>query len=241
MCRHLAYVGSPAGLAHPLFDAPQSLAKQAEHPRHQISGTSNPDGWGVAWYTEGRAEPEWYRTVTPMWDDETFAARAAALSSGAYIAAARLASPGASLVDTGNAPFVCGRWAFSLNGLVHGFTEGIGDELRSRLHPDRHAAIAGDADTEVLFALVLQELDAGADPPTALSSVVRDVLAITTGRLNLLLTDGRRLYATRVGNSLFRMGSVIASEPIDDDAAWVEVTDHSLVVLAGECVDTTPL
>jgi glutamine amidotransferase len=86
----------------------------------------------------------------------------------------------------------------------------------------------GDADTEVLFGLVLQRIDAGAEPYEALEQVVAEVLAITTGRLNLLLTDGTTVYATRQGNSLFRLGSLFASEPLDDQAAWREVRDGTV-------------
>jgi glutamine amidotransferase len=243
MCRHLAYVGDPAGLAGPLFDAPHSLARQAEHPRLQTSGTTNPDGWGVAWYPADRAEPECYRTVTPIWEDTEFATRAASITSSAFLAAARLASPGATLADTGNAPFVSRRWAFSLNGIVHGFPDGIGDKLRARVDRARLETVVGDADTEILFALVLQELDAGVDPGTALAKVVGEVVAITTGRLNLLLTDGRRIFATRYGNSLFRLGTAVASEPIDEQPVWSEVPDHSLVTVtpAGSTTTSLPL
>ena len=241
MCRHFAYVGDPADLAGPLFDAPHSLARQAEHPRLQTSGTTNPDGWGVAWYHADRATPEWYRTVTPIWEDNGFAARAASIRSGAFLAAARLASPGATLVDSGNAPFVSGEWAFSLNGIVNGFPDGVGDELRARVHAARLESIESDADTEVLFALVLQALDAGADPGVALASVVGDVFTITTGRLNLLLTDGRRLFATRAGNSLWRLGTTLASEPIDERPAWSEVPDRSLVTVTPDGSTTSSL
>jgi glutamine amidotransferase len=241
MCRHLAYLGSPTALSELLFDAPHSLAHQARCPRLQSSGDTNPDGWGVAWYDHPSTTPAWYRTVTPIWADDAFATRARSLSSGAFLAAARLASPGASRVETGNAPFVTSPWAFSLNGIVHGFPDGVGDELRARVHADRRSGIVGDADTEVLFALVLQLLDAGTAPAEALATVVRDVLAMTTGRLNLLLTDGARVFATRVGNSLVRRGPVVVSEPIDDGPGWIEVPDHSLVVLAPDGVDATPL
>ena len=241
MCRHLAHLGAPVPLADLLFDAPHSLARQAARPRHQVSGDSNPDGWGVAWYDAPRTHPSWYRTVTPVWDDDAFAERAASTCSGAFLAAARLASPGATLVDTGNAPFVEGEWAFSLNGIVHGFPAGIGDELRARIEPERRARIVGDADTEVLFALVLQQLDRGVPPADALAAVVHDALAITTGRLNLLLTDGAVVHATRVGNSLFRRASVIASEPTDDAPGWVEIADHTLTVLTPDGAVDTPL
>jgi gamma-glutamyl hercynylcysteine S-oxide hydrolase len=229
MCRHLAYVGDPTGIVGPLFDAPHSLARQAEHPRLQTSGTTNPDGWGVAWYPRDGVTPDWYRTVTPIWEDAEFATRAASITTGAFVAGARLASPGATLVDTGNAPFVSGPWSFSLNGIVHGFADGIGDQLRARLRPDRLGTIVGDADTEVLFAMVLDRLDDGDAPERALAATIEQVISITTGRLNLLLTDGQHVYGTRYGNSLFRLGSMLASEPLDDQPAWREVRDESLV------------
>jgi gamma-glutamyl hercynylcysteine S-oxide hydrolase len=241
MCRHLAYVGKPVSLHQLLFEAPHALADQAERPRHQHSGDSNPDGWGVAWYSQGAVVPELYRTVTPVWDDSEFAKRSEDIECSAVLAAARLASPGATIDVTGNAPFVDGRWAFSLNGIVHGFADGVGDTLRGRIEPDRRARLVGDADTEVLFALVLQQLGSGEQPAEALAAVVRDVLSVTTGRLNLLLTDGEVVYATRVGNSLFQRGPVIASEPVDDEPGWREVPDHCVVVMTPDGSADRPL
>jgi gamma-glutamyl hercynylcysteine S-oxide hydrolase len=241
MCRHLASVGDPVVLADPLFTAPHSLARQAEHPRLQTSGTTNPDGWGVAWYPADDAAPERYRTVTPIWEDAEFAVRAASITSGAFVAAARLASPGATLVDTGNAPFVADQWSFSLNGIVDGFPRGISEKLCALVHPERLATIVGDADTEVLFALVLQEIHTGTPPGTALERVIGEVMAITTGRLNLLLTDGKQLFATRYGNSLHQLGSLVASEPLDEQPGWREVPDRSLVTITPTASSVRPL
>jgi glutamine amidotransferase len=238
MCRHLAYVGPPVNLHSLVFGAPRSLCEQSRHPRHQVSGDTNPDGWGVAWYEPATATPQRYRTVTPIWDDDEFRARSRTIESGGVLTAARLASPGSTLVATGNAPFVSGPWSCSLNGVVRGFHDGVGDRLRAALSPARAGAIEGDTDTEVLFGLVLDRLDAGDDPAAALVAVVGQVLALTTGRLNLLLCDGRRAYATRVGNSLFTLGGVIASEPLDD-GPWREVEDSSVVAIdAGRAVST---
>ena len=55
--------------------------------------------------------------------------------------------------------------------------------------------------------------------------------------LNLLLTDGRTVAATAVGNSLFtRTGSrpdgpwsIVASEPLDEEQGWEEVPDRIMV------------
>ncbi len=230
MCRHLAYLGPRVALHDLVFGAPHALAEQSHHPRHQTSGRTNPDGWGVAWYPVPGEAPEHYRTVTPIWEDDEFAREARGIECTAVIAAARLASPGATIDVSGNAPFVHEQWAFSLNGIVHGVPDGVGDDLRARLSPERRRALAGDSDTEVLFAMVLDRLDAGEAPNRALEAVVNEVLAITTGRLNLLLTDGQVMYATRYGSSLFRLGSCVASEPLDDQHAWRAVRDDSLVV-----------
>jgi gamma-glutamyl hercynylcysteine S-oxide hydrolase len=240
MCRHLAVIGR-TGLHEPLFGAAHSLARQAERPRCQTSGTTNPDGWGVAWYEPNRDSPAHHRTVTPVWEDREFAQRAEHIECTALLAAARLASPGAAIDESGNAPFVDGRWAFSLNGIVDGFREAAGDELRGRVSHARRDALRGDADTEVLFALVLDRIDAGASPARALAATVEDVTAVTTGRLNLLLTDGHVLYGTRYGNSLYRLGSTLSSEPLDDRSAWSEVPDRSLVVLDARSADCRPL
>ncbi len=56
--------------------------------------------------------------------------------------------------------------------------------------------------------------------------------------LNLLLTDGHQIVATRSGRSLFvRTGTamgdaaIVVSEPLDDDPNWRPVPDESLLTL----------
>jgi glutamine amidotransferase len=212
MCRHLAYIGAPVTLHEVLFAAPHSLCEQARHPRHQTSGSDNPHGWGVAWYERGANTPMRHRTVIPMWDDEQFAEPSRHTSATALLAAARLASPGATLTEAGNAPFVAGQWAFSLNGIVNDFRGGAGEALRAHIGAEAVAALEGDADTEVVFAIVRARLDAGDGPGEALATAVHEITEITTGRLNLLLTDGSRVAATRFGNSLFVREGMVASE-----------------------------
>ncbi len=251
MCRHLGYLGAPVVLHDLLFGAPHSLCAQARDPRYQVSGRTNPDGWGVAWYPEPDAPgsqpaspspaPERYRTVTPIWDDSAFATTSLRITSGVVIAAARLASPGAMLVEAGNAPFVSGPWSFSLNGAVARYRDGIEEELRAQVTPGRLAEIRSDADSEVLFALVLDRIDAGDTPAAALASVIDQVTARTTGRLNLLLSDGHRIVAVRYGNSLFARGTTVVSEPLDDADDWSEVPDHSLVAVTPDGFTHTPL
>src|SRR4051794_5300962 len=213
MCRHLAYLGPPIALRSLLFDVPHSLCEQGARPWHQVPGRVNKDGWGVGWFdADGHIDDRHYRTTTPMWDDHAFGYRD--VESGAFVAAARLASPGAALHASGNAPFRAGGWLFSLNGYVKGFSDGIGDELRATLSARRRDALVGDADSEVIFALVLERIERGRAPAAAIASVVQHVAALTDAKLNVFLTDGRAVHGTRFGNSLFARASTIASEPL---------------------------
>ncbi|MCZ7527404.1 MAG: hypothetical protein M5U14_14105 [Acidimicrobiia bacterium] len=233
MCRHLAYLGPPVALADLLLDAPHALARQARYPRHQVHGHDDPDGYGVGWYEGERVEPLRHRAIRPIWEDDDLRHLAGRVRSGSVLAAARLASPGSPIEIGGNAPFASGPWLFSLNGIVDGFHGGAGTALRASLGPDRAGDFEGSSDTEVVFALALEHLDAGATPGEALRAAVARVLAVTSARLNLLLTDGNRLAATALGSSLFRRTApglaLVASEPLDEDPGWRPVGDGSLL------------
>jgi glutamine amidotransferase len=250
MCRHLAYLGPPRSLASLLYDPPQSLERQSWKPSYQREGAMNADGWGVGWWDpEVREVPARYRTAAPMWTDTSFRSVADVVHAGAIAAAVRSATPPSPIVDTGNAPFSAGPWLFSLNGFITGFRGEVGEELRRSVSHTRAIAIEGTTDTEVLFALVLDALDAGASPAAALASVTADVLSRTEGKLNLLLADGFGIAASACGNTLFTLvddglaagGVLIASEPLDDHSAWVEVPDGSVVEAAIGGLRTTPL
>jgi len=64
-------------------------------------------------------------------------------------------------------------------------------------------------------------------------------------RLNLLLTDGQRVLATRWHDTLSLLrsddGVVVASEPYDDDPRWADVAEHHLVEVTAGAVTATPL
>ena len=233
MCRHLAYVGPPAPIGDLLIDAPHGLVAQARAPRWQTSGKDNPDGYGVAWWIGEGDTPRRHRCTTCIWDDPLLS-RVGTHRTGAVVAAARLASPGSPVDVTGNAPFISGRYAWSLNGVVDGWHDGVGDALRAQVTPEHRAWIEGVTDGETLFALAHDSLDRGARLEDAVADVIGAVEARTTGRLNIVLCDGHRVAASARGNSLFVRradGScLVASEPLDDDERWERVPDGTLVV-----------
>jgi glutamine amidotransferase len=101
----------------------------------------------------------------------------------------------------------------------------------------------------VLFALLLDRLDAGAAPADAVLDLVADVLGRGRAKLNLLLSDGHSIVATAYRNSLFSLtdaglasgGVLLASEPLDDDPAWTPVPDGSLVEASAIAVKISPI
>jgi glutamine amidotransferase len=113
----------------------------------------------------------------------------------------------------------------------------------------RLGAIRGSTDTEVLFGLVLDRLDAGLGQAEALTSVIRTVAAVAGGRMNLLLADGRRIAATAYGDSLSVCeggtrgpeARVVASEPFDDDPAWRAVPEGSVVEVGDGGIAVRPM
>jgi len=262
MCRLLAYWGPPVSVPELIVAPAHSLLVQCRASRLQTSGHENPDGWGLAWYADddragpGEPVPARYRSADPMPTDAAGLARLADLRAGRFVAHVRHKSPGSPTEVAGNAPFVRGRLAFAHNGFVAGYRDGRRQRLRARLSPEVRATIDGDADSEVVFGLVLDRLRAGDDLVGALGAVVVDLADVTVpdddprpadqrgGKYNTVLTDGRQLVATRWGNSLFlrrdvpEPGAVIvASEPYDDDADWQEVPDHSLVRVTADAIE----
>jgi len=233
VCRHLAYLGPPTPLGALLVDPPHGLVAQARAPRWQVSGRDNPDGYGVAWWAGPGATPRRHRSVTCIWHDPELATLLGHHATG-VVAAARLASPGSPAELSGNAPFVAGPYAWSLNGVVDGWHDGIGDELRAQVTPERAAGIEGVTDGDALFALALDAVEHGASLEDAVAGVITTVESRTTGRLNILLGDGHRVVASARGNSLFARGTdgscLLASEPLDTDGPWEQVADGTVVI-----------
>ena len=245
MCRLLGYVGAPRTIEDLAYGGRTSLEVQSYAPRHQAHGLVNADGWGVGWYVAGEPMPARYRTDRPMWADTSFRGIARHIASGHVLAEVRSATPPAPSEESGVAPFTDGPHLFVHNGLVEGFRDGVGTQLRRGLTPRREAGLLGAADSEVLFSLVLDRLDDGDDLATALRKVIAEVRTLAAGRFNLLASDGTRLVGTRAGDTLWRCtddaGTRLASEPTDDDPGWSEVPDESLVVVTADGTEVEDL
>ncbi|GAA2054198.1 MULTISPECIES: ergothioneine biosynthesis protein EgtC [Streptomyces] len=257
MCRHLAYLGiAPISLAELLTAPPGSLYEQSWAPRKQQHGTVNADGFGIGWYPgdpyEG-AEPARYRRALPIWNDRNLPELTAAIASTAVLAAVRSATPGTSPDEAVTAPYRSGRWLFSHNGAIDAW-ERLPDDLGPAAGPLRTADLlagAGRCDSALLWTLLERRLAAGLPPVDAVAALVRAVAAVRpAARLNLLLTDGDTVIATRHGDSLWYAQTpgrvLVASEPTPGltsggAADWREIPEGSLVLATRSGVRSAPL
>jgi gamma-glutamyl hercynylcysteine S-oxide hydrolase len=144
------------------------------------------------------------------------------------LAAVRSASAGMPIDETATAPFQSGAWLLSHNGVAD----------RAVLGP--HPAAESVCDSAQLAAHLFEF------GPDRVAEFVTDLgKRDPAARLNLLLTDGRRLLATRWHDTLSILrtdeGTVVASEPYDDDPRWTDVPDHHLVDVTPETVTITEL
>lgn len=262
MCRFFGFLGSaPAKVDWHLARAGNSLLAQSRRDR---AGDCHLDGWGIGYYVGGFPIVAW--SASPAPDDGKFLIAAHSVRGHAVIAHVRDASVGVpALVNTH--PFTFGRWLFAHNGTVRPF-ERVAPTLIAEIPPALLTWRQGGTDSELVFYWLLARLmHAGIDisQPCVDFAATTAIMATAIkelgrrcdqaeaegepSRLNVLLTDGSMLLATRWRHSLYwserrgspfrstfvsnardRRGIVVASEPIDEEP-WQEVADHSLLTI----------
>lgn len=252
MCRLTAYLGAPTSLSSLILDPPHSLLHQSYAPKLQKRGIVNADGFGVGWYDHTvRPEPARYRNSAPIWGDASFASFAPVVQTSALLASVRSATPPNPIEPSGVAPFTSGTWLFAHNGLIEGFRHGpdgrngVRAQVTALISSERLGGINGVTDSELLFALVLDQLDAGTEPGEALKLVASQIRALAPACLNMILSDGTRLVGTASGESLFCRvadeGVTIASEPLDEEQSWEKVPEDSLIRAVVGRFEVSPL
>lgn len=226
MCRHLGWWGAPRSLASLILRPANGLLVQSYSPRRQRHGLVNADGWGVGLHVDG--ELRRWRSARPLWGDASFASLAPVLRSGSVVAAVRSASVGMPIEEAACAPFSDGEWMLSHNGIV------------SRAVLPATNTAESVVDSAVLAAYIFSE------GPERLGEIVVSVgAADPSARLNILAASENQLLATTWGDTLSILetedGTVVASEPYDDDPAWVDIPDRQLVRVSDGKVEVQPL
>lgn len=260
MCRHAAYIGPGIALSEILRDLPHSLYHQSFEARELLTGVVCADGYGVAWYDpDSGADAVRYACASPIWSDRNLATMLGRIRSGTVMAAVRNATVAGANIEANCAPFSDGPLSFSHNGFLEDFDTLWRDDLLARLAADDRRRLRGATDSEVIFQLVraaARERAGSEALVSATQEVCRDLLATAdaladeAGRdrvgahLNLLVSDGQQVVATRLGNgdaqnSLYLLedgdefpdGWVVASEPLYDDPEWQVVGPDTVLVL----------
>lgn len=264
MCRVAAYLGPPAPLSALLYDPPHSLDHQSYAPQQMLRGHVNVDGTGVAWWPEGSRDgpPLRYVTERPPWSDANLPTLAPRIAATMQLSAVRSATPGVPFGPGNVAPFVHGALAGVHNGWLGRFRERTGRELTARLPDHLHAALDSVSDSLVVFLTVVKHLEA--QPDAGLASALRNAVSEIVGvcadveaeaTLNVVVGDGERLVAVRTalateGNNPLHVlqggqrlpgGTVLASEPLDDDGDWEAIGDDRLVEVTREGVTTSAI
>lgn len=197
MCRLLGIVASePTEFAVVLARAPRCLATLSrEHP----------DGWGVAIH-----DGDWrlHRGTDRAHEDRRFLDLASESRGHVLVAHVRQKTVGPTRLENTH-PFAADGWIFAHNGTVKRT-----DVLAAGTSKKRRDAVAGDTDSELLFAYLLTRLDEAGllhlhdeDARTAatarLDAVTSELRALEIGAFNFLLSDGATCFAHRTGRSLF--------------------------------------
>jgi len=182
-----------------------------------------PDAWGIGFYQAG----ELLHKKRPKLDEGPidWEKVARGVRSDAVLIHFRQATVGDFQADNTH-PFRKRQWLFAHNGTIHGF-EAIRSSLLESLPDFLGRNIRGTTDSEHAFAVLLSFLhDAGqldhpeADPKIVLNAI-RSTVALVTRlcaevkapepTLNLMLTNGRELYALRRGGPVFWAQRAITS------------------------------
>jgi glutamine amidotransferase len=235
MCRLLGYLGPPIPLEKLLYKPEHSLIVQSYQPREMTSGVVNADGFGVGWYhSQKDTNPFSYKNILPIWNDVNLPSLSRYIESGCVLAYVRSATLGQA-VDLSNCqPFESQRLLCIHNGRIVNFRQTLYRPLRDRLSDLAYDAIKGSTDSEHLFALMLNELQANpsASLEQALQAALLDLDELVKSHqvaasANMLVSDGHHLVASRFASDkqspslywlrddpAFPEAVIIASEPL---------------------------
>ena len=217
MCRILGCVAtSPVGIRHELLEAQNPLIRQSEE---------HDSGWGMAVYARGEGEePSCLRFPEAAYADGDFHA-ATERRGRIFNVHVRRATMG-GLSEENTHPFCLGEYSFSHNGTVLHY--------RRLLEPGMRRP-AGETDSEVVFSHLMCHFDSNDVVGSLRRTVTAAIERSEVSGVNILFSDGERLYAYRLGlfelHWLARPGQLlVASERITGEP-WHTVHQDVLLTL----------
>ena len=220
MCRILGCVAAePVSIRHELLEAENPVIRQSQE---------HDSGWGMAVYerTDGE-EPVVARFPQAAHQDGGFP-KATQLRGRIFNVHVRRATMG-GLSPENTHPFCLGNYTLSHNGTILHFPR----LLEPGVKPPR-----GQTDSEHFFNFLMRDLDPGDVPGSLRRALVHTIELSPFSGLNVLFSDGERLYAYRLGvfelHWLARPGQLlVASERITRER-WHSVQQDVLLTLDPE-------
>lgn len=254
MCRFVAYIGEESLLIGDLLVKPEnSLIKQSRNA-NKDQYRVNADGFGMAWYNSKITnEPAIFRSIQPAWNDNNLIHLANIIESKCFIGHIRASTIG-DITKSNCHPFSYKEYTMVHNGAIDGFDK-IRRSLMAELSDEFFLEVKGNTDSECLFFLIMQYVYSGKGMPLnkamekAFTWVVNAQRENESSRLNIVITNGKEMIATRFVSKDHRPLSlsyskddddsvVIASEPLDDHVhEWHEVPVNHYVHIKGDAKD----
>ncbi|TWU55883.1 class II glutamine amidotransferase [Rubripirellula reticaptiva] len=276
MCRLYGFrANEPTKVECTLVHAQNALLLQSQSDE---LGRAHPDGWGIGYFEHNL--PMLEKHASAAFHGLHFSNTAERVYSESVVSHVRLATVGTTSIVNCH-PFQWGGWICAHNGTVTAIKQ-LRDEMLSELSDSLRCCIQGETDSELLFHWLMDRfLRSGAVDATACVSLsqltdelAKGVLEIDRrcqlalpakpAKLNVVLTDGRVMVASRFRNSLcwvHRDGIrdceicgiphvahtpgkryhavVIASEPVSHEA-W-EIVPDGTVISVDQDVQTATL
>jgi len=156
MCRFVAYLGRPIIIDELLVKPTNSLVHQS-YDAGEMAEPLNGDGFGLGWYAPGiSVRPGLFRSITPAWNNINLLSNAALIQTNCVFAHVRAASEG-HVSEVNTHPFNHRRFLMMHNGGIPQFRR-IRRQLLSLLSDELFDWIAGQSDSEHVFALLMQNL-----------------------------------------------------------------------------------
>jgi glutamine amidotransferase len=243
-----AYIGPAIPLQEFLFEPPQNLLWQSRNQDKSLKPGPSADGFGLGWYNN--SGPQRYIQTCPIWGDSNLGAIATSLIAPFWLGSVRNAEGKFGVIPANTQPFQGEGMLFSLNGFVKNFNQVLRPACLEYLSLEMAASIQGNTDSEYLFALLRQHLMESErfDLGEALIDILSNLMvSLKEGSaiLNLIVSDGRRIFAARQAinqpsppifyceeDKFFPPGArLIATHPLTNNPHWQEVPEYHMLVL----------
>ena len=249
MCRLLGYLGSSIQLERILIEPEHSLIIQSYKPQEMTSGLLNADGFGISWYGLDRdSSPYIYRNILPIWNDANLPPLARYIKSHCFLGYVRSATSNLSVDMINCQPFSHQGLVFVHNGFIDNFRSTLYRPIRDRLSDFAYQRIEGTTDSEHIFALIVNKLEADSNLTLqqALNNTVMNLAKLAEEdniefSANMVLSNGKELAACRYANrkqspslyyikdnSRFSDAVIVASEPLFY-GDWIACPEASLI------------